>query len=278
MVQSMMNLTTLTMSFWGYTLQSAARILNMVLTKKVDKTPYEIWHEKVINLSYLKNSIISQEPSESDVYFDEIQRQDAQPSENTSEHQPEVEHEDVEPQSDVNLIRRSTRIPQAPEQYGFMLMPRNIKMQSMKDNQVWNLVDLPPKCNIFGSKWLFKKKTDMDGNIHTSKARLVAKGFTQTYGVDYKETFSHVADIKAIRILIAKAAFYDYEIRQMDVKIAFLNGHLNEDVYMVQPEGFVNPKHLRRVCKLQRSIYGLKQASRSWNKRFGEEIKKYGFT
>ncbi|GKB57812.1 putative RNA-directed DNA polymerase [Tanacetum coccineum] len=116
-------------------------------------------------------------------------------------------------------------------------------MQSMKDNQVWNLVDLPPNCKTVGSKWLFKKKTDMDGNIHTYKARLVEKGFTQTYGVDFKETFSPVADIKAIRILIAIAAYYDYETWQMDVKTAFLNGRLKEDVYMVQPEGFVNPKH-----------------------------------
>ncbi|GJU70088.1 retrotransposon protein, putative, ty1-copia subclass [Tanacetum coccineum] len=154
----------------------------------------------------------------------------------------------------------------------------NAEMKSIKDNQVWNLVDLPPNCKTVGSKWLFKKKTDMDSNIHTYKAHLVAKGFTQTYGVDYEETFSPVADIKAIRILIAIAAYYDYEIWQMDVKTAFLNGHLNKDVYMVQPEGFVNPKHPRRVCKLQRSIYGLKQASRSWNKRFDEEIKKYGFT
>ncbi|GJR03786.1 retrotransposon protein, putative, ty1-copia subclass [Tanacetum coccineum] len=130
----------------------------------------------------------------------------------------------------------------------------NAKMQSMKDNQVWNLVDLPPNCKTVGSKWLFKKKTDMDGNIHTYKARLIAKGFTQTYGVDYEETFSLVADIKSIRILIAIAAYYDYKI------------------------WFVNPKHPRRVCKLQRSIYELKQASRSWNKRFDEEIKKYGFT
>ncbi|GJZ16009.1 retrotransposon protein, putative, ty1-copia subclass [Tanacetum coccineum] len=112
----------------------------------------------------------------------------------------------------------------------------------------------------------------------TYKARLIAKGFTQTYGVDYEETFSPVADIKAIRILIAIAAYYDYEIWKMDVKFAFLNGRLNEDVYMVQPEGFVNPKHPRRVCKIQRSIYGLKQASKSWNKRFDEEIKRYGFT
>ncbi|GJR43810.1 retrotransposon protein, putative, ty1-copia subclass [Tanacetum coccineum] len=224
------------------------------------------------------------------------------------EHQPEVEHEDVKPQTNVNLVRRSARIPQAPERYGFYvnteehelgdhgeptnyqaalsdlksdkwLEAMNTKMQSMKDSQVWNLVDLPPNCKTIESKWLFKKKTDMDGNIHTYKGHLVAKGFTQTYGVDYEETFTPVADIKAIRILIAITASYQfYEIWQMDVKTAFLNGRLNEDVYMVQPKEFRNPKHPRRVCKLQRSIYGLKQASRSWNKRFDEEIKKYGFT
>ncbi|GJU81630.1 retrotransposon protein, putative, ty1-copia subclass [Tanacetum coccineum] len=93
----------------------------------------------------------------------------------------------------------------------------------------------------------------MDGNIHTYKARLIEKGFTQAYGVDYKETFLPVADIKSIRILIAIATYYDYEIWQMDFKTAFLNGCLNEYIYMVQPEGFVNPKHLRRV--LSRIVY-----------------------
>ncbi|GKA54577.1 retrotransposon protein, putative, ty1-copia subclass [Tanacetum coccineum] len=115
----------------------------------------------------------------------------------------------------------------------------------------------------------------MDGIVHTYKAHFVANGYTQLYGVDYEETFSPVADIRAIRILISIAAFYDYEICQMVVKIAFLNGYLEEYIYMVQPEGFVDPNHPRKVCKLQRSIYSLKQASRSWNKRFDEEIKKF---
>ncbi|GJV21729.1 retrotransposon protein, putative, ty1-copia subclass [Tanacetum coccineum] len=132
----------------------------------------------------------------------------------------------------------------------------------MKDNEVWDLVDLPPDGKTIGSKWLFKKKTDMDGAVHTYKARLVAKGFTQTYRVDYEETFSTVADVRAIRIIVAIAAFYDYEIWQMDVKTAFLNGHLSEEVYMVKLEGFVNPKYPNQVCKLKRSIYGLKQESR----------------
>ncbi|GJR58956.1 retrotransposon protein, putative, ty1-copia subclass [Tanacetum coccineum] len=113
----------------------------------------------------------------------------------------------------------------------------NVEMKSMKDNDVWELVELPLNAKTVGHKWLFKKKTDMDGAVHTFKSRLVAKGFTQTYGVDYEETFSHVADIRAIRILIAIVAFYDYEIWQMDVKTTFLNGHLFEEVYITQPEG-----------------------------------------
>nr|GFC84060.1 putative retrotransposon Ty1-copia subclass protein [Tanacetum cinerariifolium] len=142
----------------------------------------------------------------------------------------------------------------------------NVEMQSMKDNEVWILIELSPNGKTIGSKWLFKKKTDMDGNIHIYKALLVVKGYTQTPGIDYEETFSPVADIRAIRILIAIAAYYDYEIWQIDVKTAFLNGYLNEEVYMDQPEGFVNPNYPNCVCKLKRSIYGLKQASRQWNK------------
>ena len=153
----------------------------------------------------------------------------------------------------------------------------NAEIQSMYDNKVWDLVELPPECRTVGCKWIFKKKTDMDGNVQTYKARLLAKGFTQTQGIDYEETFSPVAMLKSIRILLAIAAYYDYEIWKMDVKTAFLNGHLLEDVYMVQPEGFVDPKNPNRVCKLNRSIYGLKQASRSWNIRFDQKIKEFGF-
>ncbi|GJW19479.1 helitron helicase-like domain-containing protein [Tanacetum coccineum] len=98
------------------------------------------------------------------------------------------------------------------------------------------LVDLPPNCKTVGSKWIFKKKTYMDGIVHTYKAHLVAKGYTQLYEVDYEETFSPVTDIRAIRILISIAAFYDYEIWKIDVKTAFLNGYLDEDIYMVQTE------------------------------------------
>ena len=126
-------------------------------------------------------------------------------------------------------------------------------------------------------KWIFKKKTDADGNITVYTARLVVKGFRQVQGVDYNETSSPIAMLKSVRIMLASAAFYNYEIWQMDVKIAFLNGFLKEELYMMQPEGFVDPKGANKVCKLQRSIYGLVQASRSWNKRFDSVIKAYGF-
>nr|GEW96318.1 putative retrotransposon Ty1-copia subclass protein [Tanacetum cinerariifolium] len=116
---------------------------------------------------------------------------------------------------------------------------------------VWVLVDLPPGCKTVESNWIFKKKTDMDGIVHTYEARLVVKGYTQLYKVNYEETFSPVIDIRAIRILISIAALYDYEIWQMDVKTAFLNGYLDEDIYIVQPEGFVDSNHLRKELRLQ---------------------------
>ncbi|GJW45954.1 retrotransposon protein, putative, ty1-copia subclass [Tanacetum coccineum] len=185
-----------------------------------------------------------------------------------------------QPQNVEVPIRRSVRIPQAPDRNGFYvdveeyelrdlneppnykaalsdpkfnkwLEAMNTKMQSMKDNKVWVLVDLPPNGQTIRSKWFFKKKTDMDSNVNTFKARLVAKGYTQTYSVDYGETFSPVVDIRTIRILLAIAAFYDYNIWQMDVKTAFLNGHLSEDVYMVQPEGFVDPKHPNKCFSMK---------------------------
>ena len=109
----------------------------------------------------------------------------------------------------------------------------------------------------------------------STKLELSQKDFRQVQDVDYDENFSLVSMHKSIRIMLEIAAFY--EIQQMDVKTAFLNGFLEEELYMMQPEGFVDPKGANKVCKLQRSIYGLVQASRSWNKRFDSMIKAYSF-
>jgi hypothetical protein len=151
------------------------------------------------------------------------------------------------------------------------------EIQSIHDNQVWNLVDPIDGGRPIGCKWVLKKKTDKGGNVHIYKARLVVKDFKQIHGIDHDETFSPVMMLNSIRILLAIAAYFDCEIWQMDVKIAFLNGNLIEDVYVTQPKGFVDPKHAGKICKLQNSIYGLKQASRSWNLRFDEVVKGFGF-
>nr|GEV23094.1 hypothetical protein [Tanacetum cinerariifolium] len=224
------------------------------------------------NAEFLENSLITQEASGSLKAFEIIQEEDTHPSIETSLNHEEDDQKIDEPQSDINPIRRSTRTRHTPNRMclyidaeehklGDLVEPANYKaafldpkfekwlnamnveMQSMKDNEVWVLVELSPNGKTIGSKWLFKKKTNMDGVVHTYKARLVAKGYTQTSGIDYEETFSPVTDIRAIRILITIVAYYDYEIWQMDVKTAFLNGYLNEEVYMEQPEGFVNPRY-----------------------------------
>ena len=139
------------------------------------------------------------------------------------------------------------------------------------------MVDPPDGVRTIECKWIYKKKKDIDGNIHIYKARLVAKGFRQVQGVEDDETFSPVAILKSVQIILAIATYFNYEIWQMDVKTAFLNRNLIEDVYMMQPKGFVNPTNAGKICKLCKSIYGLHQASRSWNIHFDEVFKGFGF-
>ena len=151
------------------------------------------------------------------------------------------------------------------------------ELKSMDQNNVWDLVELPKDCKKVGCKWVFKTKRDPKGNIERFKARLVAKGFTQKEGIDYKETFSPVSKKDSLRIIMALVAHYDLELHQMDVKTAFLNGNLDEDIYMDQPEGFAKEGIEHLACKLKKSIYGLKQASRQWYIRFNDTITSFGF-
>ena len=124
------------------------------------------------------------------------------------------------------------------------------KMESMDSNKVWELVEPPANIKPIGCKWVYKRKRGSDRKVETYKARLVAKGFTQKKGIDYEEIFSFIAMLKSIRILLSIAACLDYKIWQMDIKTAFLNGNLEENIYMQQPEGFVAGKKDNLVCKL----------------------------
>jgi hypothetical protein len=139
------------------------------------------------------------------------------------------------------------------------------ELKFMSSNDVWNLVDIPNGVKLVGCKWIHKTKRDSKGNVERFKATLVAKGFTQKEGVDYNETFSPVSkkdSFKIVRIVMALVAHYDLELHQMDVKTAFINGDLDETIFMAQLEHFVVKSKEHLGCRLKKSIYGLKQASR----------------
>lgn len=136
------------------------------------------------------------------------------------------------------------------------------EMQSMQHNKVWELVELPEGCKPVGFKWVYKTKRDPNGKIERFKAKLVAKGYTQREGIDYVDLFSPMSSKDTFRVIMALVAHYDLELYQMDVKTTFLNGNLNEEIYMEQPEGFKVTNREHMVCRLLKSIYGLKQASR----------------
>ncbi|MCH82440.1 retrovirus-related Pol polyprotein from transposon TNT 1-94 [Trifolium medium] len=153
----------------------------------------------------------------------------------------------------------------------------NTELSALLKNQTWNLVKLPSHKKAIGCKWVFKLKLHADGTIERHKARLVAKGFTQTEGIDYTDTFSPVVKMTTVRVFMATAASQNWPLFQLDVNTTFLHGDLNEEVYMKPPPGLQLPQP-DLVCKLQRSLYGLKQASRQWNAKLTETLISSGYT
>jgi hypothetical protein len=141
------------------------------------------------------------------------------------------------------------------------------ELENFGRNQVWTIVDSPRDMNVIGTKWVFKNKQGEDGEVVRNKARLVSQGYSQVEGLDFVETFAPVAHLEAIRISIAFAASNGFKLYQMDVKNAFLNGVIQEEVYVRQPPGFESPKYPDRVYKLSKALYGLKQAPRAWYAR-----------
>jgi hypothetical protein len=151
------------------------------------------------------------------------------------------------------------------------------EIKSMSTNKVWDLKYIPKGAKAVGCKWVYKTKHDFQRNIKRFKARLMAKDFTQREWIDYNKTFSPVLCKDSFRIIMALVAHYDLELHQMDVKTVFLNGDLEKNVYMAQPKGFVVEGKERIGCRLKKSIYGLKQASRQWYLKFNRIIRNFGF-
>jgi hypothetical protein len=149
------------------------------------------------------------------------------------------------------------------------------ELTALAQNHTWELVPLPAGKNLIGCKWVYKVKTHSDGSLERYKARLVAKGFSQEYGIDYEETFAPVAKMTTVRTLISVAAVQQWPLSQLDVKNAFLNGYLSEEVYMRPPPGFSHPSGV--VCRLRRALYGLKQSPRAWYARFQDVVLQIGF-
>ena len=346
MVNAMLRSSGAPENLWGEAILTACYVLNRVLTKSKDKTPYELWTSRAPNLSYLKvwgclakvkvpsfktskigpktvdcmfvgyamNSnayrflVINSDISDialntilearDAVFFEScfpyltVTPAVVQPSTSTP-HSPPNE-------TDSQELRRSKRV-RTIKDFGddFIMNVENdpttyevamnsvdcafwkeaikIELDSILQNHTWNLVDLPPGCKVIGCKWIFKKKLRPDGTMDKFKARLVAKGYTQKPGIDYFDVYAPVARITTIRVLVALASIYKLHIHQMDVKTAFLNGDLDEEIYMQQPEGFVVKGQEKKVCKLNKSLYGLKQAPKQWHEKFDKTLLSFDF-
>ncbi|CAH9119721.1 unnamed protein product [Cuscuta europaea] len=154
----------------------------------------------------------------------------------------------------------------------------NEEMQSMFANQTWSLVSKPKGVKVVDCRWIYRMKDSLDPTeLPKFKVRLVAKGFKQKQGIDYQDIFALVVKFKTLRLLLAMTTVFDWELEQMDVKIAFLHGDINETIYISQPPGFICKNKPDHVCLLKKSIYGLKQSPRQWNLKFNACMCELGF-
>ena len=146
------------------------------------------------------------------------------------------------------------------------------ELRALENNRTWDLVKLHAGKKAVSCKWVFTVKQNPEGKVERYKARLVARGYSQTYGIDYDETFAPVAKMSTVRTLISCAANFGWPLHQLDVKNAFLHGDLKEEVYMEIPPGYSNFEIAGKICKLKKSLYGLKQSPRAWFDRFRRSL------
>jgi hypothetical protein len=151
------------------------------------------------------------------------------------------------------------------------------ELSSIKENETWSLVELPRGHKAIGLKWVFKLKHDEQGRVVKHKARLIAKGYVQQQGVDFNEVFALVAQLESVRVILAVAAHYGWTVHHMDVKSAFLNRDLVEEVYVQQPLGFMVDGQEGKALRLHKALYGPRQAPRAWNSKLDTVLSEISF-
>ncbi|KAA0042159.1 putative gag-pol polyprotein [Cucumis melo var. makuwa] len=171
------------------------------------------------------------------------------------------------PSAHVKKNHPSSSIIGDPSARTYWINAMQEELLQFRRNNVWTLVPKPEGANIIGTKWIFKNKTDEAGCATKNKARLVAQGYAQVERVYFDETFAPISRLESINLLVEISCIQRFKLYQMDVKSAFLNGYLNEEVYVAQPKGFIDSEYPQHVYKLNKALYGLKQASRAWYER-----------
>nr|GEZ03966.1 zinc finger, CCHC-type [Tanacetum cinerariifolium] len=263
--------------FWGEAMLIAFYLLNRVPNKRNKTTPYKFWTKKP-NLNYLRVWGFRADPKlrkskrhrtpkdfgpEFQLYLIEGTRYEV-----SDQHSYFFNVED-DPKTFDKAIKS--------QDVAFWKETINDEMDSIIGNNTWVLTDLPLGCRPVGCKWIFKRKLKVDGTVKKFKAMLIIQGFKQKSGMDYFDTYAPVARISTITLLIAMASIHYLIIHQMDVKTAFLNGELEEGVYMNQPLGFIMLGDENKVCKLIKSLYRLKQAPKQWHQKFNEVVLSNGY-
>ncbi|KAH9670173.1 hypothetical protein KPL70_016878 [Citrus sinensis] len=273
-LKEMMNAMLISSGFpqnmWGEAVLSTNYLLNKIPRKQEDKTSYELWKVESRELrQFHETTIENDEASEEEKQEIEVRRSKRARIEKSFGPDFLTYLLESKPQSfkEVVTSAEGTLWKEAI----------NSEVESILQNHTWELVDLPSGCKPLGYKWIFKRKMKADGSIDKYKARLVIKGYRQREDLDYFDTYSPVTRINSIRMIITVAALRNLEIHQMDVKTAFLNGDLDEEIHMEQPEGFIAPGQEKKVCKLVKSLYGLKQAPKQWHEKFDHTMITSGF-
>lgn len=267
---------------------------------------YRFWNPQTRKLKISRDAIFCEEETPFNVYVsppptswspqissvgredNDAASQEVQPSTEPERRYPDRNRLQAKPRSAlVAMMAKSSLDDEDPMTYndaissvdaGSWNSAMQNEMAALDLNKTWTLTTLPPGRSAIKSRWVYKLKRNSDGSVDRYRARLVAKGFTQRPGIDFDETYSPVVKHDSLRAVLAIAGAEDLELLQMDVTTAFLHGELEEELYLHQPEGFAVKGRESEVYRLHKSLYGLKQASRTWNQKFDDFLTKFGLT